>query len=522
MLGCSPGAVYRIPQSSGKSAHPIRPQLPNGNIDTAAMARLSSRHDDIEDNLENRSNLYELHNPGLRAAFAFVSATINAQHVCETIHNAAAKFITIEHSNQVEIVPSCSLKDAAYQIVDVLKYRREPLVCMHQADGKEFWAKMSELAENTNCLLLHRDPTAFSTAQSHVRSSLKMFNQNSLLFVESAEPVQILASLSVGIQFPLEHTDTQACGIVVITGPSKVGKSTFINMLCRDHPDKVERIARVGSGSRAKDMVEIGEREFALKSEKGALLVAYELYGIWIGVERSEVDRVRQTGKLGLLELDPDGCAQLTETGIPLCTMFLSVGVEGLDKRMRDLPSILHEEDLQKRLCKGIEQLENLGANDGAHWDHVVNTDCLSTTYNVIKEALSQYWPQPIVPNECSLLVDFHKWSIAAFRPACRRMSCTASCATTIELPRGKHLLGLHVDQEFLHALQFLSHAKFQVKDASSLLKEKEKLAVQKFEGDHLGAESENWCLLFRYKYTVADISRVSAELQLNDDSSQR
>lgn len=486
------------------------------------MARLTSRHDDIEDNLIKRSELYEQHNLGLRSAFASVSATINALHACEAIQSTAAEFITIEHSNKVDIIPSWSLKDATYQIVDVLKYRREPLVCMHQADGKEFWVKMCELAHNTNCLLLHRDPSAFSTTQTQIRTSSKMFQHSSLLHVESSEPTQLLASLSVGIQFPLEYVDTRTCGILIITGPSKVGKSTFINMLCRDHPDKVERVVRVGSDSCDKNIMEIGEREFAYKAEKKALLINYEIYGVRIGVERDELERVMQTGKLGLLELDPDGCANLPDTGIAFQTMFLEVSVEELDKRMRDLPSLLHEEDLQQRLCKGIEHIDHLAATDEAHWDHIVNAECLNTTYNVIKEILSRYWPQPVVPNECSMLVDFYKWGCTAFRPACRRMFCTASCATTIELPRGKHLLGLHIDQEFLHALRIFSHAKFQVKDASTLLKEKEGLTVQKFDGDHLGAKSENWCLLFRYKYNLVDSARVSAELKLNDDSSLR
>ncbi|GMH36176.1 hypothetical protein BSKO_04044 [Bryopsis sp. KO-2023] len=520
------GSVYHIPDTGTKAlSETIRPMLDDRNVDEEALSRLTVRHDDLEDNVRNRLKFYDLHYEGLRNAFAAVSMTFSGQGSRDTILAMALEMIRIEHSHNalIEAIPSWKLKDAEYEVVDTIKYRREPLLLMHQADGKEFWVKMEELATNTKCLLLNQNPASFSHSQSITRGSMDDFTQESLLFIESPEPISILSSLFVGTQFPLEHPKTQVGGLVVVTGPSCVGKSILIDTIVEDNAEKVERVRRLTTcigKAVGNDCDRVDRPKLDSLHASDNLACCYESFGCVFGVQKEEISSVQNSERLCLLELDPVGIACLRESGIDFTTVFISADIEHLDKRMRGCER-LEEQEIQARLQRAETDLAAISSGE-ANYDHVIQSHDIRSCYNKFKEIISDYWPKLKTPSPCHMLVEFYNWEKTKPNKTCRRLITLASGTTTIHLPRGRHLLGFSADQEILHSMKMLSNTKFQTGDVSTILKEKENLSVQRFQGEYEAMSSDSWSLLFWYNYDVVEPCKVSAHLQTSSEKVQR
>lgn len=521
---CCSGAVYRIPGPGKKDdQEAIQPMLPDGSVDQETLSSLTFRHDDIEENVLKRLQAYDMHYKGLRSSFTSVSTTIDASSSCDSLRRSATEFITIEHVHKVDPVPSWKLKDAAYEVIEVLKYRREPLIHLHQTDGKTFWVSMDELAKNTKCLLIHQDPAVFSTSETVVRPHVEQFAKTPLLYVDSPEPIHLLASLSVGIQYPIELEDANTANLLVITGPSCSGKSTLIDMVCSNYPEKVEVLSRVSNYPAGRKVIDLGIKEFSHCIRTNKLVCSYQLFGVDIGVLKEEIERAKLTGKLCLLELDLPGCSALRDAeGVEFKQVSLDLDMEALDRRMRSTEPHLQEEDIQKRLRQTISDLEDQSRGEAQNHDYVVNGKELHACCSVLMDIICQFWPLPVVPSSCNLLVDHYEWGKEGPTKSCRRLSCMASRATSIELPRGRHLLGMQVDQEFLHCIRVLSNTSYQIDDSPSILRQKENLSVQQFQGNHPALETGSWCILFRYTYDIVEACKVSADLKLNRESAQR
>ena len=92
------------------------------------------------------------------------------------------------------------------------RYKRRQLVRLQHPDERPTpWVDVKELAGNSHCLLLHRDPTPMSQQggqflahQQRRRANLSKAPRALLLLVDSPEPTEVLISFDLGVQWAME------------------------------------------------------------------------------------------------------------------------------------------------------------------------------------------------------------------------------------------------------------------------------------------------------------------------------
>ncbi|PRP74264.1 hypothetical protein PROFUN_12011 [Planoprotostelium fungivorum] len=178
---------------------------------------------------------------------------------------------------------------------------------------------------------------------------------------------------------------------VVITGPSGVGKGTLINRLRSEYPDKF-----AFSVSHTSRSPRPGEREgvdyhFTTKEEiqrqinEGAFVEHAIVHGNYYGTSRHAVERVRDSGKICLLDIDIQGAKQVKQTDLNARFLFItppSFGV--LESRLRGRGTE-REEDVIKRLEGAKRELDFL---DSSHsfFDAVIVNNKLEESYSQFKD----------------------------------------------------------------------------------------------------------------------------------------
>jgi len=103
--------------------------------------------------------------------------------------------------------------------------------------------------------------------------------------------------------------------VVVISGPSGVGKSTICHRICRILPAEFSvsvttRKPRPGE-SHARDYDYVSPEEFDRLRSDGALLESAEVYGNYYGTRLDMVRLAVREGRIIVLEIDISGCIQV-------------------------------------------------------------------------------------------------------------------------------------------------------------------------------------------------------------------
>ena len=128
--------------------------------------------------------------------------------------------------------------------------------------------------------------------------------------------------------------------LVVVSGPSGVGKSTIVAELARRHPQVVPIVTATTRKRRSDETGGVHyhflrPKEFAALRSAGGLLESAKVHGHWYGTPIDQVRGILAAGRDAILTIDPQG-ARAVRAVVPdaLLIFLLPPSLEALDERL--------------------------------------------------------------------------------------------------------------------------------------------------------------------------------------------
>jgi guanylate kinase len=178
--------------------------------------------------------------------------------------------------------------------------------------------------------------------------------------------------------------------LIVLTGPSGVGKGTLMQSLLQRHPQLYYSVSVTTRSPRpgeinGKNYYFISRSKFEQLIAEGEFLEWAEFAGNYYGTPRETVLKQVQSGKLVVLEIELEGARQI-RTSFPsaLSIFILPPSFEELEKRIRGRAQD-SEEAIARRMCRAQEEVK---AAD--EFDIKIVNDDFQTALNAIEAALFQ------------------------------------------------------------------------------------------------------------------------------------
>lgn len=179
--------------------------------------------------------------------------------------------------------------------------------------------------------------------------------------------------------------------LIVITGPSGVGKGTLVRALLARHPEFYLSVSATTRAPRpgeveGKDYYFLCREEFESAIAGGQWLEWAEYAGNYYGTPRLRVEEKVAQGKLVLLEIEVVGAQKIKET-FPLALRFfiLPPSLEELERRLRDRGTD-SPEAIQRRLQRATEEM---ALRD--EFDLQIINDDLALALGAIERAIEEH-----------------------------------------------------------------------------------------------------------------------------------
>ena len=175
--------------------------------------------------------------------------------------------------------------------------------------------------------------------------------------------------------------------IVIIEGPSGVGKDTIINELIARYPDKFGRPINATTRpmreneSQNNPYLFLTEEEFFKKRQSGEIFEQTIRHGTYRGMQKPSFDSIIGAGKVALRDCDVNGLRAIRQVyGDDIVTsVFLTAPKEEIVKRLKSRNE--PEESMQKRLKDYDTYIEN-----AKYFDNVIeNIDMEETIDKILK-----------------------------------------------------------------------------------------------------------------------------------------
>ncbi len=178
--------------------------------------------------------------------------------------------------------------------------------------------------------------------------------------------------------------------VIVISGPSGVGKSTICHRLCSDLPAEFSvsvttRKARPGE-EHERDYRYVTAEEFESLRDAGELLEWAEVYGHYYGTPIRAVNAAVSKGRAIILEIDIRGCMQVRERMPEAVAIFVLPPTSEEQARRIMGRNTDAREVIEQRLAKADGEIRY--ANESGCYDHFVVNDDIEATIAEIKRLL--------------------------------------------------------------------------------------------------------------------------------------
>lgn len=176
--------------------------------------------------------------------------------------------------------------------------------------------------------------------------------------------------------------------LIVLTGPSGVGKGTLLRSLLQRHPELYFSVSATTRAPRpgeidGKHYYFVSRSEFEQMVKNGELLEWAEFAGNCYGTPRKPVEEQIAKGKSVILEIELEGARQIRQTFPTALRMFILPPSEAeLERRIRSRGQDA-EEAIARRLRRAKEEID--AANE---FDIQIVNDNLETALNQIEAAM--------------------------------------------------------------------------------------------------------------------------------------
>jgi guanylate kinase len=175
--------------------------------------------------------------------------------------------------------------------------------------------------------------------------------------------------------------------VVVVTGPSGAGKGTLERVILERMPELALAVSattrpRRSSEQDGREYWFISDDDFDERVERGDFLewVPY-VSGHRYGTLRSEIDRIRDLGKVPLLDLEIEGALHVRDTVPGAVTVFVDApSFAELERRLRERATESSGE-IHERLELALEQQKRAG-----EFDHVIVNDDVERAAGELEE----------------------------------------------------------------------------------------------------------------------------------------
>ncbi len=152
--------------------------------------------------------------------------------------------------------------------------------------------------------------------------------------------------------------------LIVLSGPSGVGKGTVLKELLKDENLKLSYSVSMTTRSVRAGEVDGVNYDFVTRErfmdaiEKNELLEHAEFVGNFYGTPLANVEKLRNEGRNVLLEIEVQGCLQVAKSCPDALTIFITPpNMDELESRIRKRATE-PEEVIQQRLSKAMREME--------------------------------------------------------------------------------------------------------------------------------------------------------------------
>lgn len=183
--------------------------------------------------------------------------------------------------------------------------------------------------------------------------------------------------------------------LIVIAGPSGVGKGTLVSELVKKLPELYLSVSATTRSPRpheeeGKHYFFMGQDEFLDLAMNGGMLEYFEVYGDWKGTPKAPIDEKRKEGSSVILEIDVQGALKVKELYPDAFLIFVKAPSEEIQRRRlleREDPTMTPEM-LDKRLSAAAKE-EGLIPHFSAM---IINDDlsrALSELTSIVKDQIN-------------------------------------------------------------------------------------------------------------------------------------